>query len=173
MSGYLWKSYFEDDVVTFRAVLESAGYSARAAASKSVGGGHGIDGLDYECASPPRATAKHAAGRQSIPPGLVLTRADLNHRDSQGRTLLHLIASSSDPTAILFARALLEHPLTDIYLQDNESGWTALHRALYAGNSSIALTILTRDCGDSRAPGTVSLHRRPRENQAPRRKRAI
>jgi alpha-tubulin suppressor-like RCC1 family protein len=157
MSGYLWKSYLEDDVATFRAVLESAGLSARAAASKSLGGGPGIDGVDHECASPPHTPAKHGRGQPPTPQGLVLARADLNHRDSQGRTLLHLAASSSAPTAILFARALLEHPLTDIYLQDSENGWTALHRAFYAGNASIALAILSRDSDDSRTAGTVSL----------------
>lgn len=74
------------------------------------------------------------------------TRSDVNARDHHGRTLLHHIASSPKPTAINFARALLEaYPSLDIYAQDWESGWTALHRALYAGNASVARALMIRD----------------------------
>ncbi|KAM5507510.1 hypothetical protein McanMca71_001664 [Microsporum canis] len=76
-----------------------------------------------------------------------LTRNDINARDKHGRTLMHLIASSDKENAYGFARALLAvpGPFLDIYLQDAESGWTCLHRALYAGNISIAHAILERD----------------------------
>ncbi|KAK5798283.1 hypothetical protein VI817_004574 [Penicillium citrinum] len=74
------------------------------------------------------------------------TRADVNARDHYGRTLLHHVASSPKPTANTFARALLDaYPSLDIYAQDYESGWTALHRALYAGNASIARALMIRD----------------------------
>jgi alpha-tubulin suppressor-like RCC1 family protein len=73
-------------------------------------------------------------------------RSDVNARDHHGRTLLHHVASSPKPTAINFARALLEaYPTLDIYAQDWESGWTALHRALYAGNASVARALMIRD----------------------------
>ena len=77
-----------------------------------------------------------------------LSRADINAQDHFGRTLLHHVASSPKPTAAEFARALLEIPFVDIYVQDGESGWTALHRALYAGNSSIAQALMVRDVQD-------------------------
>lgn len=74
-----------------------------------------------------------------------LSRADLNARDHFGRTILHHVASSQKPSAIDFALALLEIPFLDIYAQDWESGWTALHRALYAGNITIARALVTWD----------------------------
>jgi alpha-tubulin suppressor-like RCC1 family protein len=72
----------------------------------------------------------------------------VNARDHYGRTLLHHVASSSKSTAASFARALLEVPFLDIYAQDWESGWTALHRALYAGNATIAQALMARDVQD-------------------------
>ena len=74
-----------------------------------------------------------------------LTRIELNLKDSSGCTLLHHIASSSHEDAYRFADALLDLPLLDFYIQDAENGWTALHRALYFGNASIARTLLHRD----------------------------
>jgi ankyrin repeat protein len=58
----------------------------------------------------------------------------INRRDGLGRTALHLAASSLDPKALEYVQLLLESPNVNINLQDLESGWTALHRALYAGN---------------------------------------
>lgn len=78
-----------------------------------------------------------------------LSRAEVNARDQFGRTLLHHVASSQKPTAIDFAVALLEISFLDIYAQDWESGWTALHRALYAGNASIARELMVRDIHDA------------------------
>lgn len=77
-----------------------------------------------------------------------LSRADVNARDHYGRTLLHHVASSPKPSAISFARALLDISFLDIYAQDWESGWTALHRALYAGNATIAQALMARDMRD-------------------------
>ncbi|KAL8872008.1 MAG: hypothetical protein Q9174_002286 [Haloplaca sp. 1 TL-2023] len=74
-----------------------------------------------------------------------LTRTELNLKDSSGCTLLHHIASSTNENAYGFAAALLDLPLLDLYIQDAENGWTALHRALYFGNVSIARALLHRD----------------------------
>lgn len=63
-----------------------------------------------------------------------------------------MIASSSKPTASEFARVLLEAvPISylDIYAQDSENGWNALHRALYAGNIGVARMLLHRDAQES------------------------
>jgi len=165
MSGHLWKAYLEDDVASFRAVLESASIAHRSGTTqKGHGGGQNTqlsfgsyEGRNWDgLASPPRGGQKTQNG--NIPSGMVLTRADLNRRDSQGRTLLHLASSSKLDSAIKFAQALLDVPQTDIYLQDIESGWSALHRAFYEGNISIAIAILTRDMQDAYGATTVNLH---------------
>jgi ankyrin repeat protein len=67
-------------------------------------------------------------------------------------------ASSTTENAIAFVEALLEHPAIDIYVQDPESGWNALHRALYAGNISIARLLLEKERKDLTGH-TASLHR--------------
>ena len=58
--------------------------------------------------------------------------------------MLHLLAASEDPIAGEFLALLLTHPSVNCNLADGESGWTALHRALYAGNLDVALALLSR-----------------------------
>jgi inhibitor of Bruton tyrosine kinase len=69
---------------------------------------------------------------------------DVNARDHLGRTVLHLAAASVHPSTVDFVRSLLAHPSININLQDLESHWTALHRALWAGNLPIAIILLQR-----------------------------
>jgi ankyrin repeat protein len=52
--------------------------------------------------------------------GTKLSKHDINKRDAQGRTVLHLAASKG---SLDFVRALLENLATDINLLDTESGW--------------------------------------------------
>lgn len=169
MSGYLWKYYLEDDVDKFRQLLETAAYTARSGANKSQGASQitvlGFGSPGGFSTSPTLTTkGKRPQDAQSLLSAsqaggsLTLTRQDINHRDTQGRTLLHLIASASSENAYEFAAALLEHPLTDVYLQDSENGWTALHRAFYCGNISIAHAILARDSQDAFGHGTGNVH---------------
>jgi alpha-tubulin suppressor-like RCC1 family protein len=146
MSGYLWKAFLEDDVATFRAVLESASYLARGGIHRGHTSGQVIS---FGLGTPGSLDNGNDNDGYVPPSGIVLTRADLNHRDNQGRTLLHLIASSKSSLAIEFARSLLEQSLVDIYMQDLESGWTALHRAFYHGNISVGIAILNRDMRDA------------------------
>ena len=80
---------------------------------------------------------------------VTLSRGDVNWRDSHGVTLLHQIASSNSKDASDFAIALLQLSFLDLYVQDEESGWTALHRALYFGNITIARALMDRDIEDS------------------------
>lgn len=70
--------------------------------------------------------------------------AEVNRRDYHGRTVLHLVSASTEPVSIDYLTALLAHPAINVNLQDHESGWTALHRALYHGNLLTALTLLKR-----------------------------
>ncbi|KAG9084394.1 hypothetical protein FRC06_004100, partial [Ceratobasidium sp. 370] len=69
-----------------------------------------------------------------------------NSRDALGRTVLHLACADVAPVALEFTRALLALPSAqiDVNAQDIESGWTALHRALYAGNLPAAILLLVR-----------------------------
>ncbi|KAF2837478.1 hypothetical protein M501DRAFT_1017860 [Patellaria atrata CBS 101060] len=152
MSGYLWKYYLEDDVDSFRKLLETASYNVKPGASKNVGSGHGSN-VGFALGSPGSlgtsptlsSKGKRPVLGSAVGYNLTLTRTDVNWKDSNGLTILHHVASSTAHSAHGFAAALLEHALVDIYIQDLENGWTPLHRAFYAGNISIARLILNRD----------------------------
>ncbi|KAK9239107.1 hypothetical protein V1525DRAFT_62991 [Lipomyces kononenkoae] len=64
---------------------------------------------------------------------------DVNRTDAYGRTVLHLACSDNK---IEFVDVLFKVPCLDILAADLESGWTALHRALYAGNIAIAQLLI-------------------------------
>ena len=66
---------------------------------------------------------------------------DVNARDWIGRTVLHLACATSSRAATEYVRMLLAHPGIDVNLQDVESHWTALHRALYNGNIAAACVL--------------------------------
>lgn len=76
----------------------------------------------------------------------------VNKRDIFGRTLLHLVASTSDKNSnnnndnskITLAEALLANPQVDPSLEDYENGWTPLHTAIASGNITVAQMILAR-----------------------------
>lgn len=162
MSSYLWEFFLRDDLESFQRFLANASHTS--------GGQWATGGSGFKAGSPGNALASspgpsvrgkkltgsspgtpvidrgNSSGSRSVTP---LSRAELNARDLHGRTLLHLVASSPKPTAVEFASALLEIPFLDIYAQDGESGWTALHRALYAGNATIAQALMTRDLHDA------------------------
>ncbi|EPS33996.1 hypothetical protein PDE_08958 [Penicillium oxalicum 114-2] len=167
MSSKLWEYFIQDDVESFERYLANATFAgprasgtpgaAAAAAAMNLSSRTGSPG-GMTASSPnnskPRKASMSSPGT-SVPERVgfprantTLTRADLNARDHLGRTLLHHIASSPKPTAARFARAILELPFLDLYAQDWESGWTALHRALYAGNATIALALMARDTRD-------------------------
>lgn len=174
MSTQLWRSYFDNDVNHFRQVLARAAYNS--STQNARGGWTGNGGLASSpgaqlAVSPTmmyksrKATEPSAGGstlRQTNPKSLAnvtLSRADLNWTDSNGVTLLHQIASSANDNAADFALALLENPLLDLYIQDLESGWTALHRALYFGNVTIARALMDRDARDAAEHSTPgSMH---------------
>jgi alpha-tubulin suppressor-like RCC1 family protein len=157
MSSTLLKYLLQDDVDSFKRLL--ANTSNAQAAQRSVGGNVSpkIGGPSIGPSSNLSPRNKKNTGtspgssfpeRGSLLRGTA-SRAQVNARDRYGRTLLHLIASSRKPTAIEFATALLALPFVDIYAQDVESGWTALHRALYAGNAAVAQALMARDVRDA------------------------
>lgn len=164
MSTYLWKYYLEHDLESFRQLLASASYNASAGAQRGAGANVGatIGSPGTILATSPKLPSKHRkvstpslAAPSSGPKGsrsstnTILTRADINSKDAHGVTLIHHIASSTEKDAPQYASALLEIPLLDLYLQDLESGWTALHRALYFGNATIARALIDRDTRDA------------------------
>ncbi|KAJ5550201.1 hypothetical protein N7461_004899 [Penicillium sp. DV-2018c] len=166
MSTKLWLCFIQDDVEQFKRFLANAAFVGPRAAG-STGGVSGTAAIlspkaaspgTMIASSPNMPVSKKKPGSSPATPvpdrstprkSSTLTRADVNARDSHGRTLLHHIASSSKSTAPEFARALLQIPFIDIYMQDLESGWTALHRALYAGNAAIALALMEYDIQDT------------------------
>jgi ankyrin repeat protein len=166
MRNLLWKYYLEDNVDRFRHLLEnvnqnlqypSKGYAGGGGQSGSLGAIAGSPGAQ---ATPPRTVAKN---RKVSGPGgnsggikgasTTVNRADLNSRDHAGLTILHRAASSTTSNATSFALALIEHPAIDLYIQDTENGWTALHRALYFGNITVARAIIARDRGGPNGAG--------------------
>ena len=171
MSAGLWHFFLEDDVESFRQLLANATYTS---GPQKVGGGGGDIGRSAPKTSSPVALAtspknstksrkgSYGAQYQHAPSdkshGLALTRADVNSKDNFGRTILHLAASSTSDTAIGFVTALLEVPFLDLYIQDLESGWTALHRALYFGNVATAQALMLRDSKNATDYTRGSLH---------------
>ncbi|CAL5870500.1 uncharacterized protein PFLUO_LOCUS4737 [Penicillium psychrofluorescens] len=162
MSSKLWEYFLQDDVESFQRFLASA----IVASQRTVGAGPPPVVSSVKAGSPgsvitsppnpPKSKKVHESPGTSAPDRLglqrgntTLSRTEINARDHYGRTLLHHIASSSKSTAAHFAGALLDIPFVDIYAQDWESGWTALHRALYAGNVSIARALMARDIRDA------------------------
>lgn len=98
---------------------------------------------------------------------LGLGRAEINSRDHAGLTILHRAVSSSSESAISFAMALLEHPAIDLYIQDTENGWTALHRALYFGNITLARAIIEKDIRDPGTQGSSVIKVKDYEGNSP------
>jgi alpha-tubulin suppressor-like RCC1 family protein len=160
MSVYLWKYYLQDDSDNFRRVLAAANRSGSAHSRGHGVGGHGgpvIESPGQVLASSPNLQSKRRGQSERqvgtrgnrVLGNINLTRAEVNSKDKYGVTLLHLMASSAAANASSYALAFLETPLLDLYIQDLESGWTALHRALYFGNVSIARALIDRDTRDA------------------------
>lgn len=163
MSSYLWKFYLEDDVNSFRRLLAEASYvtgpyrnpfgtTANIGGLASPVGSSGAisnSKLRKSSAGYHGGKARASATGNGHWAGLTLTRADVNLKDRTGLNILHHASSSTASTAVGFATALIDHPLVDLYLQDEENGWTALHRALYFGNITIARAIMSREMRDA------------------------
>jgi hypothetical protein len=133
--------------------LPASGGGAGGGQASSNGYGSGAGGPS----SGPRSWSNNSSlahyGQQRQQGHQALERLDVNARDGLGRTILHLLASSADPAALDFMRLVLEsQPRSGLAVnaQDTESGWTALHRALYVGNLPAARLLLADDNVDPR-----------------------
>jgi alpha-tubulin suppressor-like RCC1 family protein len=153
MSHLLWKYYWDNDVERFQRLLAPVGHSSQSL-SKSPAIGSGSLGLTANTAASgtsPRVTKSRKGSTFGALSGgqkgatSALGKAEVNSRDHAGLTLLLRAASSTASTAVSFVEALLAHPAVDLHAQDPESGWNALHRALYAGNISIARLLLEKE----------------------------
>ncbi|KAF5018275.1 hypothetical protein F66182_9740 [Fusarium sp. NRRL 66182] len=152
MSHLLWKYYWDNDVDRFRRLLAPTSYNAQSVSKSPAIGGTGshLGGSPGLPGTSPRPAAKQrrASGHPQTPGkprDANIGRTEVNSRDHAGLTVLLRAASSTDPNAHEFVRALIEHPAIDLYAQDPESGWNALHRSLYAGNVSIARLLLEKE----------------------------
>lgn len=150
-SHLLWKYYWENDVERFRRLLSLGGSSSSAASRSpavSAGTAGSLGASPGGLGKPRRALAHTSAHVKAKDGSSGLGRNEVNSRDHVGLTVLLRAASSVDPTACEFVLALLEHPSIDIYAQDHESSWNALHRSLYFGNLSIARLLLAKERSD-------------------------
>ncbi|KAK9473539.1 uncharacterized protein V1510DRAFT_392193 [Dipodascopsis tothii] len=110
----LFKHLYEDDIKEFQGLLAAGGPAAPQASPGA-----------------PLAPRRH--------PAAPAAHRDINRTDDLGRTVLHLAATLNRPA---FAAALIAAPGVDLVAADRESGWTALHRALYAGNVGISQALI-------------------------------
>ncbi|KAJ3888511.1 hypothetical protein GG344DRAFT_53490 [Lentinula edodes] len=109
--------------------------------SASSGAADGASSRGMTFGSSPRSL-KSKVGRDE-------DRIDINARDGLGRTVLHLASASIDASSVEYVRLLLRHPELNINLQDRESQWTALHRAMYIGNLGVVLLLLQHSNTDT------------------------
>lgn len=155
MSHLLWKYYWEQDVDKFRRLLVPAaqgGHSSSRNPAVGFDGGYFgkspvASGSSPRMTNKPRRTSGYTPSQTSKAKDAAnaIGRTEVNSRDHAGLTILLRAASSTDSSAREFIEALLEHPAIDLYTQDPESGWNALHRSLYAGNVSIARMLLRKE----------------------------
>lgn len=167
MSHLLWKYFFENDHDRFQHTLARATFNPSTQSKGKTGAGLSSSPGSTLATSPtiskgkrqnehtPRAS-QHTSGTRGDG-GIALSRADINWKDAHGVNLLHQIASATSPEASAFVSALLGLPYLDLYAQDDESGWTALHRALYFGNITIARALMQRDVQDAMQHSVVGL----------------
>ncbi|KAI1004854.1 hypothetical protein K3495_g3364 [Podosphaera aphanis] len=159
MSASLWKYYYNEELDNFRQLLCNHGqktpksnkvYGERVSSCGSLKGFSASPRSAHKCrkASNQCGHLTDVKGSNSI-----IGYAEINFRDYAGLTILHRAASSTSKIKISFAMILIEHPAIDLYLQDTENGWTALHRALYFGNVSLARAIIEKDVQSTSGTG--------------------
>ncbi|KAF8471308.1 hypothetical protein BDZ91DRAFT_521229 [Kalaharituber pfeilii] len=159
-SNYLWKLYFENDAEGFRGLLlegalppahkgysnasgvTQAAKSASGEAATGLGSEHKTTLHDITGIGSPSKVRRNLGStlRGQKESKVTFSRQALREYDARGRALLH--AACTDPKGLPFLEALLNHQQIDLMQLDLESGWTAMHRALYHGNISAARLLL-------------------------------
>ncbi|KAI3335636.1 hypothetical protein F4824DRAFT_464313 [Ustulina deusta] len=156
----LWKCFWDNDVDNFCRLLAPASYSQSQAKSPRIGspGALGTSPRSVPKSRKVSGFGTGLSGAKSFAGNF--RKTEINSRDYCGLTLLLRAASSTSPDAVTFVQALLDHPAIDLYVQDPESGWNALHRALYNGNISVARLLLAKerkDLTESFGPSTTKI----------------
>ncbi|GAA5933454.1 uncharacterized protein JCM15063_001318 [Sporobolomyces koalae] len=139
---------------TFGTGTNSSGVGSNAAGGAGTGGGGG-SGNSGLSKSPGMGGFAGGGAGGSLEKQIVF--AEVNRRDHLGRTVLHLAVTEKESWALDWVELLLKVPGIQVNLQDLESGWTALHRALYSGNIAAAKILLARNDIDPRAKDTEGL----------------
>lgn len=139
--------FSQHNLSRFKAFLSSTGNGQGGGSKKGGGGSNAANNANAGAAQSHAGGGSHgAAGSYSRSPrfdGSGFSRQpskeEVNARDRYGRTVLHLVASTTswDPSEtgegkedgpLDFLEVLLACPTVNVNLQDRESGWTALHR---------------------------------------------
>ncbi|TYJ56674.1 hypothetical protein B9479_002604 [Cryptococcus floricola] len=139
--------FWNGNVKAFRQELEGTGGGQ---APAKGGGGGGNSGIGP-------GSASGGNGKSWLMSGMTGSKGDPNERDMYGRTVLHLAASSMTPLSYSFFQTLLRNPQIQVNLQDQESGYTALHRALFSGNIKAARDLLMRNDIDTSLKDTEGM----------------
>lgn len=134
MNSPLHVAYTLKNQKAFRQLLDRAH-----PANSNASGGTGSGTLGGTSSSGPRSWTN-----SSVLTSNATTIVDVNAKDTFGRTVLHRVCSSSEQAGIDYLRMLLNHPSINVNVQDTESKWTPLHRALYSGNVVAAVLLLQR-----------------------------
>lgn len=95
------------------------------------GGGKGNGG-----ASSPGGYSAGGGSGFGLATGVGAVNAEVNRKDSLGRTVLHLAASQVEDWALDWVELLLAVPGLQVNAVDTESGWSALHRCVLRRSSS-------------------------------------
>lgn len=177
-TSLLHELFQQRDLPRFRSFLSSGGGSGGNASAGSGKGKQAAASSNYSRDAAAGAGGGGASyGSLSKSPrfngfmhgDLHATKEEVNSRDRQGRTVLHLVVTDGgdaiESTVALDAAKGLKVPLAlepekdaaacleflepllqclnvNVNLQDRENGWTALHRAVYAGNLVAARRLL-------------------------------
>lgn len=155
MGHLLWKYYHHGDLINFRKLLsdsyDSIAYSLdentlQSDDKRSTGGQTDL-AISSNKVKLRKSLCQQRSGASLKGAQISLSYFDVNGRDYAGLTILHRAVSSTEKCRDEngFATALLNHPDIDLCVQDIENGWTALHRALYFGNITMARAIIERD----------------------------
>ena len=116
-----------------RTFLRSAGKEAGGGGGGGTGGADGGGGGGGLSKSPSMSTGWPSSSGGGGPSDRQIISAELNRRNHLGLTVLHLAVVEDDPWALDWVELLLSTPGLQVNATDAESGWSALHRALYAG----------------------------------------
>lgn len=139
MNSALHVHYHNKNQRAFKQVLDAA----RTSASTASNAGSGLS------SSGPRSWRDSYYGQLQTQHTNAASEV-VNARDPSGRTVLHLVCSSTDSGALTYLQMLLAHPLVNVNVQDTESHWTAMHRALWAGNIQAVVMLAARSDIDLR-----------------------